>query len=72
MRIRVSAKIAMIRLRILETDENGVMHGDTLETAIEEDVAEHFVPVFVSATVGTTGICAFDPIEDILQCLQKV
>lgn len=69
--VEKAAKIAMIRLRILETDEHGVLHGSTVANAISEDVADNFIPVFVSATVGTTGTCAFDNIEEIGKVCKK-
>ncbi|QQP54187.1 Uncharacterized protein FKW44_006939, partial [Caligus rogercresseyi] len=32
---------------------------------IEEDIAAGYYPFFVSTTLGTTGCCAFDNIEEI-------
>lgn len=70
--VQKAAKIAIIRLRVLPTDEHGVLHGDTLAKAIEHDVnVEGFTPIFVSATVGTTGTCAFDNLESIGNVCKK-
>lgn len=64
--VEKAAKICIIRLRVLPTDEHGVLHGDVLAKAIEHDVnVEGFTPIFVSATVGTTGTCSFDRIDEI-------
>lgn len=69
--VQKAAKIAIIKLRVLETDEHGVFQGDTLEKAIEQDVKEGLTPIFVSATVGTTGTCSFDNIYDIGKVCKK-
>lgn len=38
---------------------------------MEEDELQGLVPFFVSTTLGTTGCCAFDALEEIGQALQK-
>lgn len=64
--VQKAAKITMIRLRILPTDEHGSLRGDVLANAVKHDVeVEKFIPIFVSATCGTTGTCAFDPIHEL-------
>lgn len=70
--VQKAAKIAIIKVRVLPTDENGCFRGDTLAKAIEHDVdVEHLTPIFVSATVGTTGTCAFDKISELGAVCQK-
>lgn len=70
--VEKAAKIAIIKLRILPTDENGCLRGDTLAKALKHDVeVENFTPIFVSATVGTTGTCAFDKIDEIGRVCKK-
>ncbi|KAG4068900.1 hypothetical protein HA402_005048 [Bradysia odoriphaga] len=64
--VEKAAKICIIRLRKLPTDEHGVLRGDVLAKAIEHDVnVEGFIPIFVSVTAGTTGTCAFDRFDEI-------
>lgn len=64
--VQKAAQISIIRLRIIKTDEHGAMDVKELAETIERDVkVDQLIPVFVSATVGTTGTCAFDSIEDI-------
>lgn len=64
--VQKAAKIAIIKLRVLPVDENGCMRTDLLERTIKNDVeVEGFTPCFVSATVGTTGTCAFDNLLEI-------
>lgn len=57
--------MAIVKLRILETDSNGSFRGDTLRAAIERDVEVGLTPFFVVATLGTTGACAFDNLKEI-------
>ena len=63
--IKQAAMISFVKLRILEPDENCSLRGETVRQAMEEDVANGMYPFFVSATLGTTGCCAFDNIEEI-------
>lgn len=64
--VQKAAKIAIIKLRVLPTDENGCLRTDELAKTIKHDVeVEGFTPCFVSATVGTTGTCAFDNLTEI-------
>lgn len=70
--VEKAAKICIIRLRKLPTDEHGVLRGDVLAEAIEHDVnVEGFIPIFVSATAGTTGTCAFDRFDEIGQVCKQ-
>lgn len=52
-------------MRLLKADENGQMTGPILEKAIAEDIAKGLIPCYVVATLGTTGTCAFDPLEQL-------
>ena len=63
--VEKAAMISFVKLRILEPDENCSLRGDALRQAMEEDVANGMYPFFVSTTLGTTGCCAFDNIEEI-------
>jgi glutamate/tyrosine decarboxylase-like PLP-dependent enzyme len=38
---------------------------------MEEDESQGLIPFFVSTTLGTTGACGFDALEEIGQALQK-
>ncbi|XP_006831723.1 PREDICTED: histidine decarboxylase isoform X2 [Chrysochloris asiatica] len=57
--------ISLVKMRFLPVDDNFSLQGDTLQTAIEEDKARGLVPVFVCATLGTTGVCAFDCLSQL-------
>lgn len=41
------------------------MTGPILAKAIAEDVAKGLIPCYVVATLGTTGTCAFDRLEEL-------
>ncbi|XP_006895391.1 PREDICTED: histidine decarboxylase [Elephantulus edwardii] len=57
--------ISLVKMRFLPVDDNFSLRGDTLQKAIEEDKARGLVPVFVCATLGTTGVCAFDCLSEL-------
>jgi hypothetical protein len=40
--------IAMVKIRLLETDENFSMRGSTVEKAIKDDRSNGFIPFFVT------------------------
>ncbi|XP_043932246.1 histidine decarboxylase [Protopterus annectens] len=64
--------IALVKMRFLATDENFSLRGETLKKAIEEDRKEGCVPIFLCATLGTTGVCAFDHLEELgLVCMKE-
>lgn len=69
--VQKAAKISIIRLRVIKTKPNGSMDVQALAKAIERDVEEELIPIFVSATVGTTGTCAFDPVDEIGRLCSK-
>lgn len=70
--IEKAAKMAIIKLKILETDEHGCLRGEILNEAIQQDIADGLTPVFVVATVGTTGACAFDNLVEIGEICKSV
>nr|CAD7572557.1 unnamed protein product [Timema californicum] len=63
--VEKAAMISLVKLRILEPDENCSLRGDTLLKAMEEDEAKGLFPFFVSTTLGTTSSCAFDNLKEI-------
>ncbi len=50
-------------VRLIDTDANYAMRSDLLGAAMAEDAAAGRVPLFVCATIGTTGSTAVDPVE---------
>lgn len=63
--VEKSALVALTRIEILPTDENHCLRGETLRAAIEQSKRDGLIPFFVCATLGTTGVCAFDNLEEI-------
>lgn len=70
--VEKAAKMALIKLRILDTDDRGRFRGETLRVAIDKDIQEGYTPFFVVATVGTTGSCVFDNLVEIGQVCKSV
>lgn len=63
--------ISLVKLRILDTDENFSLRGEPLRQAMEEDKRNGLVPFFVSATLGTTSCCSFDALYEIGKVCQS-
>ncbi|XP_056111769.1 histidine decarboxylase isoform X1 [Rhinichthys klamathensis goyatoka] len=57
--------IALLKIRFLETDEAFSLRGETLQRAVEEDRRRGFVPVMLCATLGSTGVCSFDRLDEL-------
>ncbi|XP_026565492.1 histidine decarboxylase isoform X2 [Pseudonaja textilis] len=57
--------ISLVKMRFLPVDENFALRGETLSRAMEEDRSRGLVPIFVCATLGTTGVCAFDCLSEL-------
>ncbi|CAO2578972.1 Histidine decarboxylase [Lemmus lemmus] len=57
--------ISLVKMRFLPVDDNFSLRGEALQRAIEEDKQQGLVPVFVCATLGTTGVCAFDRLSEL-------
>lgn len=60
-----AALILGVQFRAVAVDDDYVLKGDALRSAIEEDVAKGLKPFFVIATVGTTSTGAVDRIAEI-------
>ncbi|XP_043841489.1 histidine decarboxylase isoform X2 [Dromiciops gliroides] len=57
--------ISLVKMKFLPVDKNFSLRGETLQRAIEEDRRRGLVPIFVCATLGTTGVCAFDCLAEL-------
>ncbi|KAF1502944.1 Histidine decarboxylase, partial [Eudyptula minor] len=57
--------ISLVKVKFLPVDENFSLRGETLKKAVAEDRKKGLVPVFVCATLGTTGVCAFDNLSEL-------
>ncbi|XP_070560020.1 LOW QUALITY PROTEIN: aromatic-L-amino-acid decarboxylase-like [Ptychodera flava] len=63
--VEKAGKIAFVKMRQLDTDNKFSLRGETLETAIKEDIEKGLYPCFVSATFGTTASCGIDNIKEL-------
>lgn len=63
--VEKAAMISLVKIRILEPDENCTLRGKTLEEAMAEDVKMGLFPFFVSAILGSTACTAFDKLTEI-------
>lgn len=64
--VEKGARVAGIgHLRLVDVDAEQAMDPGALEAAITDDISAGLVPVFVCATVGTTGTTAVDPVRAI-------
>ncbi len=63
--VEKAAMIAMVKIRLLETDEKFSMRGIIVEKQMKEDRANGLIPFFVACTFGTTSCCSFDNIAEI-------
>lgn len=57
--------LGSMKMRLLKSDINGRLRGETLKKAFEEDKAQGFIPCYVVANLGTTGTCAFDALDEL-------
>ncbi|XP_016841709.1 histidine decarboxylase isoform X1 [Nasonia vitripennis] len=57
--------IGLVRMRYIDSDDNLSMRGEKLAEALQRDREEGLVPFFVCATLGTTGACSFDNVQEI-------
>lgn len=58
-------------VRKVATLQNGKMDVKALETQIQVDIEQGFMPFFINSTAGTTVLGAFDPFEEIAEIAQK-
>ncbi|KAB0805609.1 hypothetical protein PPYR_02579 [Photinus pyralis] len=63
--IEKAALIGLVKMRYVETDDNLSMRGPALLQTIKKDREKGLIPFWVCATLGTTGACAFDNLEEI-------
>ncbi|KAL0269929.1 UNVERIFIED_CONTAM: hypothetical protein PYX00_007509 [Menopon gallinae] len=66
------ARIAMVRLRLLNTDNQSSLRGPTLADAVQSDQENGLHPFFVNCTLGTIGSCGFDNLKEIGPIVKKL
>merc|ERR1712198_175965 len=63
--VEKASMIGFVKIRILEPDSNHQLTGETLQEAMEADIEKGLHPFFVTAVLGSTGMCAFDRVDEI-------
>ncbi|XP_051896137.1 histidine decarboxylase [Pristis pectinata] len=63
--VQKGALITLVKLHLLDTDEDFSLRAKTLSQALEADRRRGLVPFFLCATLGTTGVCAFDCLSEL-------
>ncbi|XP_055387862.1 histidine decarboxylase isoform X2 [Condylostylus longicornis] len=63
--VEKAALIGLVRMRYIESNEELLMRGAPLKEAIETDIKQGLIPFWVCCTLGTTGACAFDNLDEI-------
>ncbi|CAH0555254.1 unnamed protein product [Brassicogethes aeneus] len=63
--VEKAAKILLVKIRILEPDDDGSLGKETLIDAMKKDKANGLFPFFVSTILGSTSSCSFDNLQEI-------
>jgi aromatic-L-amino-acid decarboxylase len=64
--IEKGARVAGIRhVRLIDVDERFALRPESLEAAIERDLAAGLVPAVVTSAIGTTATAAVDPVREV-------
>lgn len=58
-------------VRVVETNERGVMVTEALNKAIEEEIQANNIPLMVNATAGTTVLGAIDDLQSVAATCKK-
>lgn len=69
--VEKSAHLAAVPIRLLSVDDNQSLRGETFRIAVEEDLKNGKFPIACITTLGTTGTCAFDNLNEIGPICQK-
>ncbi|GAB0095471.1 3,4-dihydroxyphenylacetaldehyde synthase [Sergentomyia squamirostris] len=69
--VEKSGILSAIPIRLLTTDAKCALRGDILKEAIEKDLEIGKMPTVCVVSLGTTGSCAFDNIEEVGKVCQE-
>lgn len=58
-------------VRVVKTDQRGVMITEELNKAIEEEIQANNIPLMVNATAGTTVLGAIDDLQSVATTCKK-
>ncbi|CAF1186310.1 unnamed protein product [Adineta steineri] len=57
--------IGLVKLNLVPSDEKLRLRGNALRQAIANDKENGLIPFYLCATLGTTGVCAFDNLVEL-------
>ncbi|XP_067942538.1 aromatic-L-amino-acid decarboxylase-like [Watersipora subatra] len=63
--VEKASLIGLVKLRLLPTDDEHRLKPDSLKECILNDRKQGLVPFYLCATLGTTGCCSFDSLEQL-------
>uniref|UniRef100_A0A8D8X543 Histidine decarboxylase n=1 Tax=Cacopsylla melanoneura TaxID=428564 RepID=A0A8D8X543_9HEMI len=63
--------IGLVKMRYIESDDKLSMRRDKLIETMERDKKKNLIPFFVCGTLGTTGACSFDNLEELGPICEK-
>uniref|UniRef100_A0A5K3F3A3 Aromatic-L-amino-acid decarboxylase n=1 Tax=Mesocestoides corti TaxID=53468 RepID=A0A5K3F3A3_MESCO len=66
-----AALLNLLPIRSLPVNEKYELTGEILEKAVKEDISNGLVPFYCVATLGTTGCCSFDCLDEIGPVCEK-
>ncbi|KAG5880432.1 hypothetical protein JTB14_019942 [Gonioctena quinquepunctata] len=69
--VEKASLLASVPMRLLPPDTNCSLRGEALQEAIDEDRAAGLIPCCVVASLGTTGTCGFDDLEELGKICEK-
>ncbi|CAG9854375.1 unnamed protein product [Phyllotreta striolata] len=69
--VEKASLLASVPMRLLPTDAECRLRGNVLQEAIDKDKTKGLIPCCVVASLGTTGTCGFDDLEEIGRICRK-
>lgn len=69
--VEKSSLLASVPMRLLEPDKECRLRGSSLQQAIDKDKAAGLIPCCVVASIGTTGTCSFDDLQELGRICKK-
>lgn len=69
--VEKNPKLAGLKYRRLQSDEEGCLKGSVLEEAVVSDLLQGNIPCMCIATMGTTGTCDFDAVDELADVCKR-
>lgn len=63
--VEKAAILSAVPIKLLATDDNCSARGITLQKQLDKDLADGKIPIIFIATLGTTGTCSYDNLNEI-------